>query len=61
MLFRSLKEHVKLSPDQKETSDGEAVFALWGELEPDFAELDDYGGGDYRLSDHVEELLSQVQ
>ncbi|MBU0731243.1 MAG: hypothetical protein KKE17_12725 [Proteobacteria bacterium] len=59
--FEYLKEHVKLSPGQKETSEGEAVFALWGELVPDLEELDEYGGGDYGLADHVADLLYQIQ
>ena len=59
--FEYLKAHVKLSPGQKETSDGEAVFALWGELEPDLEELDDYGGGDYSLADHVADLFYQIE
>ena len=59
--FDYLKTHVNLSSDQKDTSDGKSVFALWWELEPDLAELDDYGGGDYGLVDHVGELLYQLQ
>lgn len=59
--FEYLKEHVKLSPGQKETSEGEAISALWGELEPDLEELDEYGGGDYSLADHVADLLYQIQ
>jgi hypothetical protein len=58
--FEYLKTHVKLSPGQKETSEGETVFALWGELEPDLTELDDYGGGDYALADHVADLLYEI-
>lgn len=58
--FDYLKAHVKLSPNQQETSEGEAVFALWGELEPDLEELDDYGGGDYSLVDHVSDLLIEI-
>ncbi|MBC8318115.1 MAG: hypothetical protein H8E41_09420 [Desulfobulbaceae bacterium] len=58
--FEYLKAHVKLSPGQKETADGEGVFALWGELESDLAELDEYGGGDYDLADHVSDLLHEI-
>ena len=58
--FDYLKAHVKLSPNQQETSEGEAIFALWGELEPDLEELDDYGGGDYSLVDHVVDLLIEI-
>lgn len=59
--FEYLKKHVKLAPGQKETADGEAIWALWGELEPDLDELDEYGGGDYSLVDHVSELLYEIQ
>ena len=59
--FEYLKKHVKLSPDQKETSEGESIFALWGELEPDLDELDEYGGGNYSLEDHVTDLLYEIQ
>jgi tetratricopeptide (TPR) repeat protein len=58
--FDYLKAYVKLSPNQQETSEGEAIFALWGELEPDLEELDDYGGGDYSLVDHVADLLIEI-
>lgn len=58
--FEYLKAHVKLSPNQRETSKGEVVFALWGELEPELEELDDYGGGDYSLVEHVAGLLYEI-
>lgn len=58
--FEYLKAHVTLSPDQQETSEGETVMALWGELAPDLDELDDYGGGDYSLADHVSDLLIEI-
>ena len=43
-------------------SDTEAavLFALWEELEPDLAELDEYGGGDHDTEDHVGELLYEL-
>ena len=55
-----LKEHASLSPKQKTRSEGEAVFALWSELLPDLDELDNYGGGDYSVTDHVASLLVQI-
>jgi hypothetical protein len=58
--FEFLKAHVKLSPSQQETSEDEAIFALWDELEPELEELDEYGGGDYRLADNVAGLLSEI-
>src|SRR3990172_5860233 len=56
-----LKKHASLSPEQKKRSEGEAVLALWSELVPDLDELDSYGGGDYSVTDHVGELLVQIQ
>jgi hypothetical protein len=58
--FEFLKKHVKMSPNQQETSEGEAISALWYELEPDLAELDEYGGGDYGLVDSVGGLLFEI-
>jgi hypothetical protein len=59
--FEYLKKNVKMSSGQKQTSEGEEIFALWAELEPDLAELDEYGGGDYGLDEHVGDLLYQIQ
>lgn len=59
--FEYLKKHVKLSRKQHETAGGEEIFAIWGELEPDLAELDEYGGGDYGLEDQVAVLLSDIR
>jgi hypothetical protein len=52
-----LKKKVLAGLPGKETSDSESLWDLWGELEPDLAELDNYGGGEYSLQDHVGELL----
>lgn len=52
-----LKEQVVLAPGDQAKAHVEAVFLLWAELEPDLGELDQYGGGDYGLVDHVEGLL----
>ncbi|MGE5577309.1 MAG: hypothetical protein ACM3TT_08990 [Syntrophothermus sp.] len=50
-----------LLPAAKESAvDAKKVFALWDELEPDLAELDAYGGGDYDKQDHVAGLLNEV-
>lgn len=59
--FDFLKSQVSVSEALVQRSEGEAVLALWFELVPDLQELDEYGGGDYAKSDHVAELLSQVQ
>lgn len=59
--FDFLKSQVSVSEALVQRSEGEAVLALWSELAPDLEELDDYGGGDYATSDHVAELLYQIQ
>ena len=59
--FDFLKICSAISKKLAKRSDGETMLALWFELEPDLAELDDYGGGDYGLQDHVGELLDQIR
>ena len=59
--FEYLKKRVTLTSSQTESATGEAILALWLELEPDLFELDDYGGGDYGLVDHVGDLLYEIQ
>jgi adenine-specific DNA-methyltransferase len=58
--FEFLKDRVTLAPDEDSASVAEALFALWWELEPDLSELDEYGGGDYDLDDHVCDLLYEL-
>jgi hypothetical protein len=60
-IFDFLKSQVSVCEALVHRSEGEAVLALWSELEPDLEELDDYGGGDYATSDHVADLLNQVR
>jgi len=38
-----------------------AIHALWSTIEPDLAELDAYGGGDYDMQDHVADLLCDLE
>jgi tetratricopeptide (TPR) repeat protein len=59
--FEYLKSNAPLSTTQKQTSDGEVVLALWEELYPDLEEMDDCGGGDYHVVDHVGDLLGQIR
>ena len=59
--FEYLKAHAPLSRAQKQTSDGEVVLALWEELYPDLEEMDDCGGGDYHVVDHVGDLLGEIR
>jgi hypothetical protein len=60
LCFDFLKSHIPLSDALEKRSEGEVVLALWNELEPDLSELDEYGGGDYGIMDHVGELLEQI-
>lgn len=55
-----LQERGLLPAAKKGAVDAEKVFALWDELEPDLAELDTYGGGDYDTQDHVAALLYEI-
>jgi hypothetical protein len=53
-----LKKHVVLA--SAADTESAALFALWEELESDLAELDEYGGGDHGMEDHVGELLYEL-
>jgi len=55
--FEFLKDRVSLTPDDASVSAGEAIMAIWMELEPDLSDLDEYGGGDYGVENHVGGLL----
>lgn len=59
--FDYLERHTTLSTSQKQQSEGERLLALWAELAPDLDELDEYGGGNYGLEDHVTSLLYEVE
>ena len=59
--FDYLKKHVTLTAEQKISSEGEIVMALWWELYPDLEELDTYGGGDDKTVDHVADLIYDIQ
>ncbi len=59
--FDFLKTHVSLSDKLEKRSASEIILALWAELAPDLRDLDDYGGGDYAIEDHVAELLDQIR
>jgi hypothetical protein len=55
--FEYLKKHVVLPEDEKKEAEGEALMALWMEVEPDLSELDEYAGGDRQTEDYVDTLL----
>src|SRR5208282_4313889 len=52
-----LKMHVPLSSEHRRVSDGEDALLLWSELAPDLDDLNEYGGGDDGMVDHVDSLL----
>jgi hypothetical protein len=58
--FEYLKKRVVLPEDEQGEAEGEALMALWTELEPDLSELNEYGGGDYRTEDYVGTLLYEL-
>lgn len=58
--FEFLKKHVALPEAESKEAEGEALMALWMELEPDLSELDEYGGGDHRTENHVGTLLYEL-
>ena len=59
--FDFLKSRVSVSKILKNRSEGEIILALWSELLPDLDELDEYGGGDYDIEDHVAGLLDEIR
>lgn len=59
--FEYLEKHVASSPGGLAEAEGELAFSIWEELEPDLAELDEYGGGGCDLVDHVGDLLWDLQ
>jgi hypothetical protein len=58
--FEYLKKHVSLPVNEQGGAEGEAVLALWMELEPDLSDMNEYGGGDYRTRAHVGTLLYEL-
>jgi len=56
-----LKMHVPLSSEDRKVSDGEAALLLWSELAPELEGLNEYGGGDYEMVNHVADLLYEIQ
>lgn len=58
--FEYLGTHVTMTSDLLKEAAAGAVFALWSEIEPDLAELDDYGGGDDETRDDVGSLLYEL-
>jgi len=52
-----LQKHVNVTPENNTRADVEAVFSIWDELEPELADLIEYGGGPDEIVDHVAGLL----
>lgn len=59
--FEYLREHTAKTSDARANAAAGAARALWSEIEPDLAELDEYGGGDYGTQDHVGGLLYDLE
>ena len=59
--FEFLKEYAPLTQDDLAVSRAEEMMSLWLELEPDLAELDEYGGGNYTVENHVGSLLYELE
>ncbi|MBI4524532.1 MAG: hypothetical protein HY695_12060 [Deltaproteobacteria bacterium] len=55
-----LQKQVASTVQTEADTEAAALFALWQELEPDLAELDEYGGGDHDTEDLVGELLYEL-
>jgi len=55
-----LQEHVTLTPETKADADAETVWSIWDELEPDLADLNEYGGGPRETEEHVAGLLDDL-
>jgi hypothetical protein len=49
-----------VSPNARAQVEAEVVFALWDELEPDLAELDELGGGPRDVEYKVGDLLGEI-
>src|SRR5579862_5480403 len=51
--FEYLREHTARTPKARASAAAGVADALWSEIDPDLAELDDLGGGDYATQDDV--------
>ncbi len=59
--FEYLREHTADAPNAKAQAAAGAAHALWSEIDPDLAGLDDFGGGDYATQDDVAERLHELE
>ena len=55
-----LKEKVIVSSSVTADADASVALTLWHEVEPELSELDEYGGGDYKLMEDVGEGLYEL-
>ena len=60
-MFRVLREHTAGTPNAKARAAAAAAHALWSEIDPDLAELDEFGGGDYATQDDVTDRLHELK
>ena len=56
-----LQDRVKLDAQQENWRRGEIAIAIWDELEPDLAELDQFGGGERKQEERVGKLLYRLE
>ena len=56
-----LKEKVTVSSTVNAAAESSEAMTLWYEIEPELSELDEYGGGDYSLTDDVGEGLYELE
>ncbi len=49
----NLKEKVTASLSRHDSYKSSSALTLWYEIEPELSELDEYGGGDYRIEQEV--------
>jgi len=59
--FEYLRAHTAGTPKAKAGAAAGVAHALWSEIEPDLAELDDLGGGDYATQDDVSDRLHELE
>jgi hypothetical protein len=58
--INNLKEKVTVSPSVITEAESSAALALWLEVEPELSDLDEYGGGDYGITEDVGDGLYEL-
>jgi len=55
-----LKPKITVNSSIQHSAESSAALSLWYEIEPELSELDEYGGGDYKIEKNVGEGLYQL-